>query len=86
MTLGINSALFLQPFAKYGQEEVKAPIFKKFLEEKTMGGLMITEPDFGSDALNMQTSHTLKDGKYQIKGTKHWAGLTGWAEYWYITA
>lgn len=86
LTLGINSALFLQPFAKYGQEEVKAPVFKRFLEEKTMGGLMITEPDFGSDALNMQTSHTLKDGKYQIKGTKHWAGLTGWAEYWLMTA
>ena len=86
LTLGINSALFLQPFAKYGQEEVKAPVFKKFLEEKTMGGLMITEPDFGSDALNMQTSHTLKDDKYQIKGTKHWAGLTGWAEYWLMTA
>ena len=86
LTLGINSALFLQPFAKYGQEEVKAPVFKKFLEEKTMGGLMITEPDFGSDALNMQTSYTKKDGKYQIKGTKHWAGLTGWAEYWLMTA
>ncbi|NLZ96241.1 MAG: acyl-CoA/acyl-ACP dehydrogenase [Bacteroidales bacterium] len=86
LTLGINSALFLQPLAKYGQEEVKAPVFKKFLEEKTMGGLMITEPDFGSDALNMQTSHTEKNGKYQLKGTKHWAGLTGWAEYWLITA
>ena len=86
LTFGINSALFLQPFAKYGQEEMKAPVFKKFLEEKTMGGLMITEPDFGSDALNMQTSYTEKDGKYQIKGTKHWAGLTGWAEYWLMTA
>ena len=59
MNVLINPALFLQPFAKYGQEEVKAPVFKKFLEEKTMGGLMITEPDFGSEALNMQTSHTL---------------------------
>ena len=86
LTFGINSALFLQPFAKYGQEEVKAPVFKRFLEEKTMGGLMITEPDFGSDALNMQTSYTEKEGKYQIKGTKHWAGLTGWAEYWLMTA
>ena len=86
LTFGINSALFLQPFAKYGQEEVKAPIFKKFLEEKTMGGLMITEPAFGSDALNMQTSYTENDGKYHLKGTKHWAGLTGWAEYWLLTA
>src|SRR5690554_987963 len=44
LTFGINAALFLQPFAKYGQEEVKAPVFKRFLEEQTMGGLMITEP------------------------------------------
>lgn len=86
LTFGINSALFLQPFAKYGQEEVKAPVFKRFMEEKTMGGLMITEPDFGSDALNMQTLYTEKNGKYHIKGTKHWAGLTGWAEYWLMTA
>ena len=86
LTFGINSALFLQPFAKYGQEEVKASVFKKFLEEKTMGGLMITEPNYGSDALNMQTSYTEKDGMYHLKGTKHWAGLTGWAEYWLLTA
>jgi len=86
LTFGINAALFLQPFAKYGQEEVKAPVFKRFLEEQTMGGLMITEPDFGSDALNMQTSYTEKEGTYHLKGTKHWAGLTGWADYWLMTA
>ncbi len=51
-----------------------------------MGGLMITEPDFGSDALNMQTSFSEKNGKYHLQGTKHWAGLTGWAEFWLLTA
>lgn len=86
LTFGINSALFLQPVGKYGQEEIKAKIFKRFLEEKTMGGLMITEPDYGSDALNMQTSFTEVDGQAYIKGKKHWAGLTGWAEFWLLTA
>ena len=86
LTFGINSALFLQPVGKYGQDEVKAKIFKRFLEEKTMGGLMITEPDYGSDALNMQTSFTEVDGQAYIKGKKHWAGLTGWAEFWLLTA
>ena len=81
LTFGINSALFLQPFGKFGQEDVKAPVFNRFLNEKAMGGLMITEPDFGSDALNMQTSYSEIDGKYHLKGTKHWAGLTGWADY-----
>jgi alkylation response protein AidB-like acyl-CoA dehydrogenase len=86
LTFGINSALFLQPVGKYGQEEIKANVFKRFLEEKTMGGLMITEPDYGSDALNMQTSFTEVNGHAYIKGKKHWAGLTGWAEYWLLTA
>ena len=86
LMFGINYALFLQPVGKYGQEELKINVFKRFLEEKTMGGLMITEPNFGSDALNMQTSYTKNDSHYHLKGTKHWAGLTGWAEYWLLTA
>ena len=86
LTFGINSALFLQPVAKYAQQEAKAPIFERFLTQQNLGGLMITEPDFGSDALNMQTSFTEKKGKYHLQGTKHWAGLTGWAEFWLLTA
>jgi len=86
LTLGINSALFLQPFAKYGQEEAKSEVFGRFLNHQNMGGLMITEPGFGSDALNMQTSFTEQANYYHLKGTKHWAGLTGQAEYWLLTA
>ncbi len=86
LTFGINSALFLQPVAKYASHEAKAPVFKRFLEQKTMGGLMITEPDYGSDALNMQTSFTEDEHHYSLSGKKHWAGLTGWAEFWLLTA
>jgi len=86
LTFGINFALFLEPVAKYGSEEVKPAIFKSFLTEQRMGGLMITEPDYGSDALNMRTAYTATDGGYAVKGTKHWQGLTGQANYWLVTA
>jgi len=86
LTFGINSALFLQPVGKYGQDDAKAAVFKRFMEERTMGGLMITEPDFGSDALSMQTSYNESDGYAHVQGKKHWAGLTGWAEFWLLTA
>lgn len=86
LTLGINLSLFLGPVAKYAQESVKENIFKRFLTQQNMGGLMITEPDFGSDALNMQTSNTKNGSAYHIKGTKHWQGLTGMADYWLITS
>ncbi len=86
LTLGINLGLFLEPLAKYGQENVKQKIFDKFLNEKAMGGLMITEPDFGSDALNMITSYKEENNGYRIKGKKHWQGLTGMADFWLVVA
>lgn len=86
LTLGINNGLFIQPVSKYGQESVKPKVFDRFLNNSNMGGLMITEPNFGSDALNMHTSFTEKDGFFHIEGKKHWAGLTGMADFWILTA
>lgn len=88
LMMGINGALFLQPVANYGQDGAKATVFKRFIKDNNMGGLMITEPDFGSDALRMQTGFSYDDSEnnYNIEGMKHWAGLTGWADFWLITA
>ncbi|MBN1958020.1 MAG: acyl-CoA/acyl-ACP dehydrogenase [Desulfuromonadales bacterium] len=83
---GINWALFLQPVGKYGVDAVKPQIFNGFLRERKMGGLMITEPGYGSDALHMQSSYQQRGDHYHIEGLKHWAGLTGWADYWLLTA
>ena len=86
LTFGINIALFLEPVSKYANEGVKKPIFDRFLTQQCMGGLMITEPDYGSDALNMRTSYRTVGDEYQITGTKHWQGLTGQADFWLVTA
>ena len=86
LTFGINIALFLEPVAKYANEVVKGDIFKRFLEKQNMGGLMITEPDYGSDALSMQTYNEKNEDTYTIKGTKHWQGLTGMADFWLMTS
>src|SRR5690606_12390960 len=51
LTFGIHMALFLEPMAQYGHPEVKAPSFRRLLEEGAMGGLMINYPYYGSDAL-----------------------------------
>ncbi|KAA8486806.1 alkylation response protein AidB-like acyl-CoA dehydrogenase [Arcticibacter tournemirensis] len=86
LIFGINIALFLEPVSKYANEGVKKDIFDRFLKNQNMGGLMITEPDYGSDALNMKTINREVENGYQIKGTKHWQGLTGAADYWLITS
>ncbi|MFW5842310.1 MAG: acyl-CoA dehydrogenase family protein [Spirochaetota bacterium] len=86
LVAGINGALFLQPVSKYAAEELQKEVFGRFLNDRALGGLMITEPDFGSDALQMRTSSRKEDGGYRIQGTKHWGGLTGRADYWLLTA
>ncbi len=86
LTFGINGALFLQPLAKYGNDSVKKDVFTRFLNDKSMGGLMITEPDHGTDAFGMKTGYSKQNGMYHIDGTKHWAGLTGMADFWLLTA
>lgn len=86
LMMGINGVLFLQPMESYGSSAVKESVYKRFINEGAMGGLMITEPDFGSEALKMKTAFKSVDGHYQVSGTKHWAGLTGMADFWIITA
>lgn len=86
LIFGINIALFCEPLAKYGDYAVQERIFRKFLEDKAMGGLMITEKAYGSDALNMKTSYQAIDGGYKINGQKHWQGLSGAADFWLVTA
>jgi alkylation response protein AidB-like acyl-CoA dehydrogenase len=87
LMMGINGALFLQPVANYATEDVKKEIYDRVINSNKLGGLMITEPEFGSDALKMQTSYQkVGEDEYRIKGTKHWGGLTGMADYWLITA
>lgn len=86
LTFGINIALFLEPISKYADNAVKKEIFDRFLHHANMGGLMITEPNYGSDALNMKTSNQEIENGYRIKGTKHWQGLTGMANFWLIAS
>ena len=87
LLVGINGGLFLQPVAKYGGDALQARSFGGILRQKRLGGLMITEPGYGSDALSMKTAwRATGTGTVKIDGTKHWGGLTGWADYWLITA
>jgi alkylation response protein AidB-like acyl-CoA dehydrogenase len=86
LTVGINGALFLQPVSKYADPGLQERVFENFVKDQAIGGLMITEPEFGSDALRMRTSFKAVDGGYHLKGTKHWGGLTGHADFWLLTA
>lgn len=86
LTMGISGGLFAQPVAKYADPEVARRILPRLASGGSLGGLMITEPGHGTDALSMRTSWQREDEHYRVVGTKHWAGLSGWADYWLVMA
>ncbi|MGB3828844.1 MAG: acyl-CoA dehydrogenase family protein [Ornithinimicrobium sp.] len=86
LTLGISGSLFAQPVAKYGDADVAERILPQMITGGSLGGLMITEPDYGTDALSMKTAWHRDGEQYRVAGTKHWAGLSGWADYFLVMA
>src|SRR3546814_18833401 len=78
LTFGINIALFLEPVSKYGNEDIKRDIFNRFLHEQNMGGLMINEPAYGSDALTMKTAHRKLEDNYRLEGSSIGKVLPDW--------
>jgi alkylation response protein AidB-like acyl-CoA dehydrogenase len=86
LTMGISGGLFVQPVAKYADSEVARRILPRLAAGGSLGGLMITEPGYGTDALSMQTAWHRDGEQYRVRGTKHWAGLSGWADYWLVMA
>jgi alkylation response protein AidB-like acyl-CoA dehydrogenase len=85
LMMGINGSLFLEPVSKYAQATTKIETYNSFLNSSSLGGLMITEPDFGTDALSMRTSYSQTGNQFHLRGAKHWGGLTGLADFWIVT-
>ncbi len=86
LTMGISGGLFVQPVAKYADPGVATPVLADLAAGGRLGGLMITEPGHGTDALGMRTSWRQDGERYHVRGTKHWAGLSGAADYWLLMA
>lgn len=86
LMLGITSSLFLMPVARYAAPEVRNTVLTDFLQRRLLAGMMMTEPDYGTNIMGIQTSFQLEGTGYRIKGAKHWAGLSGMGDYWLVSA
>jgi len=85
-SLGVGGSLITRPeiltraLVKGGTEEQKQRWLPRIATGELMVGVMVTEPDYGSDVASLTTSATAVDGGYRIKGVKTWATLAGRAD------
>ncbi|OPY61420.1 MAG: Acyl-CoA dehydrogenase [Syntrophorhabdaceae bacterium PtaU1.Bin034] len=72
---GIGSQIMCQAFGAemlllYGTEEQKERYLKMVCQGSKIGAVAVTEPDAGSDVLNVSTKAVKQDGGYLINGSK----------------
>jgi (2S)-methylsuccinyl-CoA dehydrogenase len=85
-SLGIGGSLVTRPeiltraLVAGGTEEQKRTWLPRIASGELMAGIMVTEPDFGSDVAGVKVAATRADGGWRINGVKTWATFAGRAD------
>ena len=85
-SLGAGGALITRPeiltraIVKGGTEEQKHGWLPQIASGERIVGVMVTEPDFGSDVAGVKVTATPVDGGYVINGVKTWCTFAGRAD------
>jgi (2S)-methylsuccinyl-CoA dehydrogenase len=85
-SLGIGGSLITRPeiltraLVRGGTEEQKQSWLPRIATGEAMVGIMVTEPDFGSDVASIKVAAVPVDGGYAINGVKTWATFAGRAD------
>ncbi|MEX0665360.1 MAG: acyl-CoA dehydrogenase family protein [Acidimicrobiia bacterium] len=85
-SLGIGGSLITRPeiltraIVRGGTEQQKQQWLPKIASGELLVGVMVTEPDYGSDVANINVHATPVDDGYAINGVKTWATFAGRAD------
>lgn len=85
-SLGIGGSLVTRPeiltraLVVGGTEEQKRRWLPRIASGELMAGIMVTEPDHGSDVAGVKVTATPTDGGWVVNGVKTWATFAGRAD------
>jgi (2S)-methylsuccinyl-CoA dehydrogenase len=85
-SLGIGGSLVTRPeiltraLVAGGTEEQKQAWLPRIASGELMAGIMVTEPDYGSDVAGVKVTATRAEGGWVVNGVKTWATFAGRAD------
>ncbi|MDQ1447035.1 MAG: (2S)-methylsuccinyl-CoA dehydrogenase [Actinomycetota bacterium] len=85
-SLGIGGSLVTRPeiltraLVAGGTDEQKRAWLPRIASGEVMVGIMVTEPDYGSDVAGVKVTATPADGGWVVNGVKTWATFAGRAD------
>lgn len=77
---GVHSGLAARSIALLGSEEQKAEWLPKMVSLDVIGAFGLTEPDHGSDAVDLETRALRRGDEWVLHGRKRWIGNATFAD------
>jgi butyryl-CoA dehydrogenase len=86
ITLAAHTSLGTNPIFMFGSEAQKQKWLPRLCSGDTLGAFGLTEPGAGSDAGGTRTRAVLKDGRWEVNGSKMWITNAAFADVLIFTA
>jgi glutaryl-CoA dehydrogenase len=78
--IGVQSGLTMGSIALLGSEEQKQRWLPDMAALRKIGAFALTEPDHGSDSVNLETTARRDGGHWVLNGAKRWIGNASFAD------
>jgi len=84
--LSVTSSVCQHPILAFGSEEQKQRLLPPLASGQALGGIMLTEPDAGSDLASLRTSYRKDGDRFVLSGAKAWITNAGVARWFVVLA
>lgn len=84
VAMSVHSGLHCMTLMQWGTEEQKQRWLPKLASGEHLGAFGLTEPNAGSDAVNIKTTARKDGGHYVINGSKTWISLADYATHFLV--
>jgi len=84
--VSVHNSVCQWPIVHFGSEELKAKVLPPLARGEVLGGIMLTEPDAGSDLASLATTYRKVGDEYVLNGSKMWITNAGIAKYFVVLA
>jgi len=86
VVMSVHSGLHSLTLFQWGTEEQRRRFLPDLASGKKVGAFGLTEPDAGSDAVNLRTTAVLDGDHYVLNGEKTWISLADYADQFLVIA
>ncbi len=84
--VSVTNSVCQWPIARFGSEDLKTRVLPPLARGERLGGIMLTEPQTGSDLASLRTTYRRQGDRFLLSGSKAWITNAGVARTFVVMA